>query len=193
MADTLEMDVKAKVGWIHTQDLALTTYMDGVVENSSSDTFSRVTETGELSYSNSWDDGTGDGQANVVWSGAFTISGGGTKSWDLNSDLEHNVFNANIEMAIATVKGILIINHSTVSGRDLVWDATVSNSFDTPFASTGAAAKVEIPAGSCFLTTHRNAGWAVTAGSKDVIAITNLTAGAGNIVHHTIAIFGLST
>jgi hypothetical protein len=73
----------------------------------------------------------------------------------------------------------------TANTNNVVVGAAASNQFVGPFGA--GTHSVAVGPGNCFLVTNKN-GWAVTAGTGDILRIAN--SGAGSAVKYNIIILG---
>lgn len=169
MADTLAIDVLAKVSWLFQDALDLST----------------VSDVSSLEYKKSLADGTGADQADKMWHDQRTILTAADDDLDLAGVLT-NAFGATV--TFVKIKGILIVNTSTTAGDELYLDSSVTNGFLAPFNGS-ATSKVEIGADSPLLLCSKKDGWTVTAATGDILRIHNANAGS---VTYKIVIWGTS-
>jgi len=129
----------------------------------------------------SWADGTGASQANQVYFDAHAIAGSATKDYDLAGSLT-DVFGDTI--TFTSIKAILIENTDAdcilhVGGGD---DGSGSNAFDTWITSDaddGSEKVILQPGGAILLVNPAANGYAVTAGTGDILRITEASGNAG--------------
>lgn len=128
-------------------------------------------------------DGTGIDQANALYIDDFSIAASGT----LDIDLSGTLVDAHGTTAVFTaIKEIMVIADVTNTNDIAVGNGGV-NSFLGPFAA--AANTVSIKPGNRFdVTNYSAAGWAVTAGTGDILRLAN--SAAGTAVTGTIVIVG---
>jgi hypothetical protein len=113
--------------------------------------------------------GTGSGNANEVYIGRHTITAGGGSSIDLAGSLTNPLGQT---ITFATIKALLIIVRSPDGTKKvLVGPQNVANTWQGPFGGTGATAYEEVY--EIFLKATRYTGWTVTAGTGDLLRITN--------------------
>jgi len=170
MADTLATGIKASLEWLLKESLDL----------------SIVTDASRLEYNRSLVDGAGSGQADKLWHDERTLAAGAHDDLDLTA-LATTLFGNALTVALAKVKGLLIVNTSITAGDDLSIGGASSHEWLAPFA--GAGDKIKCPADSCLLLCNRLAGWSVAGGSSDILRIANLGSSA---VTYRIVIVGAS-
>lgn len=128
-------------------------------------------------------DGTAADQANAVYIDAFSIAASGSLNLDLaGGGLTDRLGNA---LNFTAVKAILLIADATNTNNIVVGNGT--NPFVGPFGAGTHSLAVE-PGGQILLATRTAAGWAVVAGTGDVLKLAN--SGAGSAVTGTIVIVG---
>lgn len=124
-------------------------------------------------------DGAGALQANQVYSASRALSGG-ADSLDLTGTALKDAYGTSV--ALARVKAIYLKNtstHSMTFGAD-------ANAWATLLNSTGT---ITLPAGAFIMVCTPDAtGWAVTAGTGDILAVT----GTGTDTYD-VAIVGATT
>ncbi|API58866.1 hypothetical protein BSL82_05695 [Tardibacter chloracetimidivorans] len=127
-------------------------------------------------------DGTGAGQANGVYIDDFSIEASGTLSIDLSGSLEDAHGNA---LVFTAIKAILLIADAANTNNVIL--GNVANGFVGPFGA--ATESLTVPPGGCVLLSNPSAaGWAVTAGTVDLIKLANSS--SGSAVGGTIVILG---
>ena len=97
------------------------------------------------------------------------------------------LFDNSLEIALAKVKAILLVNLADSDGEDLVVGAAASDEWLGPFGRSGDS--LTVPAGASLLLVNQKSGWPVSAGSADTLRITN--AGHSDI-DYKIAVLGTS-
>lgn len=117
--------------------------------------------------------GTGAGKADMVWHDRNALVGGASVELDLAGALT-NAFGTTV--TFANVKTIVVANTSDKQSPATTAAITVggaaANAFLGPFGA--AAHTVTIPSGGFFAVSCDNAaGWAVTAGTADLVKILN--------------------
>lgn len=124
--------------------------------------------------------GTGAGKGDQVFHDRRILAGGASEDLDLAGVLT-NAYGATV--TFAKVKAILIFNRSdetltspvahTATDAEIAVGGAAANEFQGPFQAAGDA--IGIPAGGAFLIAGNWAtGWAVTAGTGDLLKIENL-------------------
>ncbi|MFZ5745273.1 MAG: hypothetical protein ACOY7T_12425 [Pseudomonadota bacterium] len=127
--------------------------------------------------------GTAADQANAVYVDAFSISASGWLNIDLaGGGLTDRLGNA---LNFTALKAILLIADSTNTNNVVLGNGT--NPFVGPFGAGANTLTVE-PGGTVLLATRSAAGWAVAAGSADVLKLAN--SGGGSAVTGTIVLVG---
>lgn len=169
MTEALSAEISASLLWLFQDTLGLTTIADS----------SRLEFDAQLS------DGSGAGQANLVWHDLRTVAAGANDDL-LLSALPQSIFGNTVNLDFAAVKGILIVNASTTTGDELLVGAAPTHAWSAPLGS--ATDKVRVPANSCLLLVNQNDGWTVTPGSADTLRIANLT---GDDIPYKIVIVGV--
>ena len=128
----------------------------------------------------SFADGTGAGQAKVLYQGKLSLSAG-AYSLDLNGVLTDSYGST---VSLVRVKAIYIQNNSTSNSQ--TFGAAASNAWATLLNSTGT---ITLPAGAWFVAATPDAtGWAVTASTGDLLKV----AGTGTD-QFTIVVIGSAT
>lgn len=129
-------------------------------------------------------DGTGSGQANQFWSDTRTIAASGTENIDLAGSLV-NAFGTTL--TFTKIKGVYI---KAASGNTNNVQLTRPASNGLPlFLAAGDGLNI-LPGGTFFWACSDNTAVAVTAGTGDLLTITN--SGAGTSVTYDIAIVGVA-
>ncbi len=173
MADSLSVDLKASMAWLLSESLDLSTVNDNAT----------------LEYSESIVDGTDADKADLLWHDERTVLAAANDDLDLTS-LTNTIFGSTVTINFVKVRAILLVNTSTTSGDVLnVGGSGAGSAFATPFAGD-ADAKVQVGADSALLLANKKDGWAVTAGTGDILRVNNPGA---NDVTYRIAIIGTSS
>ncbi len=170
MADTLSLDVQAKLSWVFLDDLDLSTIKDDSA----------------LEFKQSVLDGTGAGQADKMWHDRRTLSSATSETLDLSA-LTNTLFGSPITTNLAKVKCIFVKNRSTNTGDELAIGDAAANAFVAPFANA-AGGLVEVGPNSPLLLANLVDGWSV--GSNVNLKIENT--GTADITYD-IVIVGTST
>lgn len=155
MADTLSSEIKVSCGWILREALDLSTVVDSA----------------RLEYSRALADGSGADLASIVWHDQRSLAASGNDDLDLAGGLSNTIFGTAVVASFTKIKAILIVNMSTSSGNSLRVGGA-SNPFTPPFAGSSTA-QVEIGADSALLLSSKKDGWNVTAGSGDILRVSN--------------------
>ena len=127
--------------------------------------------------------GTGADQSNRQWHDQRTLAASGTDNLDLSGGLTDG-FGASLVFARVTC--ILIENTTTTAGYTLQVGGAASNPISTIFANTSDILIIG-PGGIQLLWNPSAAGYAITAGSADVLKVYNPS--AGNVTYN-ITIIG---
>lgn len=117
-------------------------------------------------------DGTGANQANNCFSDTRTLAASASESLDLAGALVNAIGQT---IAFTKVKAIMIFA-AAGNTNDVVVGGASSNGFATPFGAAAHTARVK-PGGSLILTAPDVNGYAVTAGTGDLLQIANGAAG----------------
>jgi len=126
--------------------------------------------------------GTGAGKADQVFHDRRILAGSGSEDLDLAGVLTNAYGGA---VTFAKVKAIIVLNRSdetlttpvahTATDAEVAVGGAAANEFQGPFQAAGDA--IGIPAGGIFVIACNDAnGWAVTAGTGDLLKIENLDA-----------------
>ena len=122
-------------------------------------------------------------QANKMFSDTRTVAASANDDLDLAGSLVDPV---GATLTFASVKAIYI-KAGAANANDLVFGPAPSNGFLGPWAD--ASDRVSLKAGEVFLITNRAAtGWGVTAGTGDLLRVTN--GGSGAAVTYDIVLIG---
>lgn len=128
--------------------------------------------------------GTGANQSDLCYYNTRTLSASGTENLDLAGGLTDPIGDT---LAFVEVTAILV-RAAAGNGGNIVIGGAGSNTFDGPFDDSSD--KINIPAGQAFLVTNLGAGWAVTAGTGDILLVENDDSGAA--ASYDIVIVGRS-
>jgi hypothetical protein len=172
MADTLATKLIASLEWNRSEALDL----------------SNVIDRAKVEFTQEMADGTGNDQADLIWHDTRTVASAANDDLDLTA-LTQTIFGSTVTINFAKVKAILIVNTNTVAGDELVVDTSVANAFKG-WANGSATSKAEIGPDSAWLVSATLAGWAVTAGTGDIVRISN--PGGGTSIIYKIVIIGTS-
>jgi hypothetical protein len=156
MSESLSVEIKASLAWLWEESLELSTLVDS----------------SKLEVPTAFAAGDGLGEADQIWHATRTIAASSNDDLDLTA-LVQSIHGQSVSLGFASLKAILI--HNTSEEESLVIDSSVSNSIKTPFNGS-ATSKLEVPASSPVLLVNKLAGWAVTAGTGDILRIGNASA-----------------
>lgn len=149
-----------------------------------SDSSDKVVDLGFVeSQTTSYTAGTGSGAANHAWHDTRTVSSGGNEDLDLAGGLSRGGY----AYTFTKVKAIYV-EASSSNTTNVQIKSAAANGFTGPFADPSDI--INIPPGGVFLVTEPADGWAVTAGTGDLINIAD--SGAADITY-TIVIVGVAT
>lgn len=129
--------------------------------------------------------GTGAGQADLLWTDQRTIAASGTDDLDLAGTFT-DVFGQAV--VFARVKALLIKASSGNTNNVVVGNAAATQ-FLGPFGAAAHTLAIQ-PGGVFFALAPGTTAWAVAAGSADLLRIAN--SGAGTGVTYDIAVLGCS-
>lgn len=134
-------------------------------------------------YSNVFTNGTGANQANEMFTDQRTIAASGSEDLDLAGSLT-DAFGTSI--VFTSIKAV-IISAASANTNDVVVGGAASNTFDGWF--NDSSDKLNIKPGGMFCITNPEAnGYAVTAGTGDLLTIANSSSGTS--VTYDIIIIG---
>jgi hypothetical protein len=128
--------------------------------------------------------GTGDNQADKIFSDTRTLAASANEDLDLAGVLSDPLGAA---LTFAKVKAILV-KASTGNTNNVVVGGQATNGFLGPFGAL--AHTVAVPPGGALLLAAPKAGWAVTAGTVDLLKVAN--SAGGTSVTYDIVILGTS-
>lgn len=131
-------------------------------------------------------DGVGVNQADRLFTDQRTISASSNDDLDLAGSLA-DAFGQTI--TFARIKAILI-KAAAANVNDLVVGAAAANAFVGPFGASTHTVKVR-PGGFLLLACPDATGWAVTAGTGDILRIAN--GAGGSSVTYDIVLIGASS
>lgn len=127
--------------------------------------------------------GTGSQQADRVYAKTITLAASATQNLDLSGALTDPIGGSAV---FVKVKALAVRARAANTNGVIV--GNVTNGFVGPFGA--AAHQVTVPPGGMFLVCAPDAGWAVTAGTADLLRVAN--SGAGTDVTLDIVIVGTS-
>ncbi len=121
--------------------------------------------------------GTGENQANIMWHDRRLVTAA-TPDDVLNLDLAGGLTDVfGTTLSFVKIKAMLFINRgipngsggwTTALGADLLIGGASANQFDT-FVNASGTAKIVVPSGGALLMSAPVDGWAVTAGTGDIL------------------------
>lgn len=127
------------------------------------------------SYEQVYDDGTAAEQAQVIFADTRTIAATSSSNIDLAGGLPHPLGGT---IAFTAIKELLIVAAAANTGN-LLFGEGVASAFVGPFGASAVGLEVP-PGGILHLRNPGATGWAVAAGSADVLAAENLGAGSAD-------------
>lgn len=128
-------------------------------------------------------DGTGSGQANSMWLDERTINASSNDDLDLAGGLT-NVYGETI--TFTAIKVLLIAIDSPDGTKSVrLGPANVSNGWQGPWGGTGATVYETIHDWS--VKSNKYGGWSVTAGTGDILRITN-PSGSASVTYRILLI-----
>jgi hypothetical protein len=130
------------------------------------------------------DDGTGANQANMIWTDTRTLSASATENLDLAASLT-NAFGTTL--TFTKVKAIIV---TAASGNTNAVQVTRPASNGVPIFMAAGDGIAITPGGVFYAAWPDNAGVAVTAGTGDLLTLTN-SAGSTSVTY-TVAIIGIA-
>lgn len=128
--------------------------------------------------------GTGDGQADTVFIDQRTISASSSEELDLSGSLTDPLGGAAVFAEIAAIE----VRAAAGNTNDVVVGGASSNAFVGPFGA--ADNTIAVAPGAVLVLHHPAGGWAVTAGTGDLLQVAN--GGSGSAVTYDIVIVGRS-
>jgi hypothetical protein len=157
MSDALSLDIRGMLSWLRQESLALSTVADAA----------------RLEYAVNLPDGDGAGEADALWHGEIELAAAAEEDLDLTA-LTMPMFGDTLNVALAGVKAVMIINTATDEGEDLLVGGAGSgaDAWAGPWNDDQDAKQI-VPAASAALWVNRLAGWPVTGGSTNVLRIKN--------------------
>lgn len=136
------------------------------------------------SYSRALSSGVGASQADQMWFDQRNIVASGTDDLDLTGTALQSALNVNI--AFARVKALIIEALST-NVNNLIVGAAAANPWVGPFGAGTHTLQVR-PGGLLTMMCQDATGWAVVAGTGDILRVTN--GAGGTAVDYKIIIIG---
>lgn len=127
-------------------------------------------------------DGTGANQANAVFSDQRTLAASGTENLDLAGGLT-DVYGA--ALTFTRVK-LLLVRAAAANVNDVLVGGAASNGFVTPFGDATDVVRVR-PGGLLLLASADATGFAVTAGTGDLLKMAN-SAGSTSVTYDIVIV-----
>lgn len=127
--------------------------------------------------------GTGANQADLAFTDTRTLSASATENLDLAGGLTDALGNT---LTFASVKALIIVA-AAGNTNDVVVGGAASNAWATPFGDATDTVKVP-PGGVLVLADFGATGFAVTAGTGDILKVAN--GGSGTSVSYDLLIVG---
>lgn len=144
-----------------------------------------VTETLFKNYACALAAGTGDGQANCIWSDTVTLAASGTADLDFAASLTSTISGATLTF---TKIKLLLVSAAAANTNNVVVSRPASNGVVLFSAASDA---VSVLPGGIFLLTAPAAGITVTAATGDLITFTNSSSGTG--VTYDVIVIGIAS
>jgi hypothetical protein len=167
--------------------MALQTSVQLAVETdlTRTDGLASATATAPWSYGFQWPDGTGANTANRLYQGRRTINASSNEDLDLAAVLTDSY---GVAITFARIRAV-IVKAAAGNTNNVVVGGAASNAFVGPFGA--ATHTVAIPPDGIFMAVAPGTtGWAVTAGTGDLLRVAN--SGAGTSVTYDIFLIGAS-
>lgn len=136
-----------------------------------------------LNSSYTYTSGTGNNQIQVLWSDTRTLAASATENLDLAGVLATAIGGT---FTTTAVKGV-VITALAANTNTVVVGGAASNTWTGLFVD--ATDKIAVRPGYTFVIAGGSTGYAVTAGTGDILTIAN--GGAGTSVTYSIAIIGI--
>ncbi|MCI0557233.1 MAG: hypothetical protein MN733_01970 [Nitrososphaera sp.] len=128
--------------------------------------------------------GTGNNQANTIFSDTRTLTASASETIDLSGSLTDLVCDL---ISLTALKFLIIRAHAT-NTNDVVFGPNSTNGFVSPFNAAADRVRVK-PGGMAILVAPNSTGYVVTAGSADLLFVQN--GGAGTSVIYDILFAGV--
>lgn len=143
--------------------------LTGSTSDASSDGVTSYSMAINQTYDKTYSEGTSTDQADRIYDTNGTLAASGTLDIDLSGSLADRIGNT---VVFAKIKRIMVLNKTSTTGINLQVGAG-SNPFITIWIATGDGIKVG-PSG-VFVWDSPVDGFAVTAGTGDILRLTNLS------------------
>lgn len=137
-----------------------------------------------LSFAKQLVSGTGNGQADVIWSDTRTLAASANEDLDLAGTLAGAFGNS----VFVRVKA-LIVTADAGNTNNVVVGGAAATQWVGPFGAATHTLAIQPGNGFC-ITASGATGWAVGAGASDLLRIAN--SGAGTPVTYSIVVVGAS-
>lgn len=134
-------------------------------------------------YSTALTNGTAANQANQMWADTRTITASANDDLDLAGVLT-NAFGSTL--TFTSIKGI-VVKAASANTNDVIIGGSATNPFETFLGGTNPAVNV-VPGGTFAIFNPEANGFAVTAGTGDILRVTN--GAGGTSVDYDIIIVG---
>lgn len=136
-------------------------------------------------YGIQWPDGTGADQANRIYQGRRTLTASSTEDLDLASGLTDSY---GVAIVFARIK-LIVVKAAAANTNNVVIGAAATNTFVGPLGAATHTLAVK-PNGLFVAVAPDATGWAVTAGTGDLLKFAN--SGAGTPVTYDLFLIGAS-
>lgn len=146
--------------------------------------FGSVEQTLKYAASHAFTDGTGANQAQKLFTDQRTLAASANESLDLSGVLQ-DVFGATL--AFTKIKAILV-KAADGNTNDVVLGGAASNAWIGPFGASTHTVAVK-PGGTAMFVAPDANGYAVTAGTGDLLKVAN--SAAGSAVTYDIVLVGV--
>ncbi|MBB6191199.1 hypothetical protein FHS51_001421 [Sphingobium wenxiniae] len=128
--------------------------------------------------------GTGANQANELWADTRTIAASGSEDLDLSGGVS-DIFGTSL--AFTKIKALVVVA-AAANTNDVVVGGAAANAIASVFGDVSDTIRVK-PGGMVALVAPDAAGYALTAGTADLLKVAN--SGAGSAVSFTIVVIGV--
>lgn len=134
------------------------------------------------SFSLLMESGTGANQANNCFSDERTLAASATEELDLAGGLTNGL---GATLTFTAIKAILVIA-ATGNTNDVLLGGAAANAFTGPFQNSSDIVNIK-PGGVALFLNPSAAGWAVTAGTGDLLKLAN-SAGSTGVTYRIVII-----
>ncbi len=132
-------------------------------------------------YTQLFSSGTGASQASNIYHAERTITASSSEDLDLNGTLLNGF---GVTLSFTKIRALII--HAAAANTNDVVIGGVNTTITSIFSDTSDKLKIK-PGGTLLLTAPAAAGYALTAGSADVLTVANSSSGT-SVVYDVIAI-----